>query len=59
MNAREKLETERLAGLYDSNTPEIDPYTNGYYQRLNNVLTGVDTYWHSYGKSVSSLLPFL
>ena len=49
MNAREKLETERLAGLYDSNTPEIDPYTNGYYQRLNNVLTGVDTYWLSQG----------
>lgn len=49
MNAREKLETERLAGLYDSNTPEIDPYTNGYYQRLNNVLTGIDTYWLSQG----------
>ena len=49
MNAREKLETERLAGLYDSNTPEIDPYTNGYYQRLNNVLTGVATYWLSQG----------
>lgn len=49
MNAREKLETERLAGLYDSNTPEIDPYINGYYQRLNNVLTGVDTYWLSQG----------
>ena len=49
MNAREKLATERLAGLYDSNTPEIAPYTNGYYQRLNNVLTGVDTYWLSQG----------
>ena len=49
MNAREKLETERMAGLYDSNTPEIAPYTNGYYQRLNNVLTGVDTYWLSQG----------
>lgn len=49
VNAREKLETERLAGLYDSNTPEIDLYTNGYYQRLNNVLTGVDTYWLSQG----------
>lgn len=49
VNAREKLETERLAGLYDRNTPEIDPYTNGYYQRLNNVLTGVDTYWLSQG----------
>lgn len=49
VNAREKLETERLAGLYDSNTSEIDPYTNGYYQRLNNVLTGVDTYWLSQG----------
>lgn len=53
MNAREKLETERLAGLYDSNTPEIDPYTNGYYQRLNNVLTGVDTYWLSQGLRTS------
>lgn len=49
VNAREKLETERQAGLYDSNTPEIAPYTNGYYQRLNNVLTGVDTYWLSQG----------
>ena len=49
VNAREKLETERLAGLYDSNNQEIDPYTNGYYQRLNNVLTGVDTYWLSQG----------
>ena len=49
MIAREKLEIERLAGLYNSNTPEIDPYTNGYYQRLNNVLTGVDTYWLSQG----------
>lgn len=53
MNAREKLETERLAGLYDSNTPGIAPYTNGYYQRLNNVLTGVDTYWLSQGLRTS------
>ncbi|WP_290539995.1 SusC/RagA family TonB-linked outer membrane protein [Alistipes sp.] len=49
MNAREKLEAERLAGLYDSSTPEIAPYTDAYYQRLNNVLTGVDTYWLSQG----------
>lgn len=49
MNAREKLEAERLAGLYDSDMPEVAPYTNGYYQRLNNVLTGVDTYWLSQG----------
>lgn len=49
MNASEKLEAERLAGLYDSTTPEIDSYTDSYYQRLNNVLTGVDTYWLSQG----------
>ena len=49
MNAYEKLEAERLAGLYDSANPEIAPYTDAYYQRLNNVLTGVDTYWLSQG----------
>lgn len=49
MNANEKLETERLAGFYDSPTPEISPYTNDYYKRLNNIIVGVDTYWLSQG----------
>jgi TonB-linked SusC/RagA family outer membrane protein len=49
MTASEKLEAERLAGLYDSSTPSISPYTNGYYERLNNIIGGVDTYWLSLG----------
>lgn len=49
MNASEKLETERLAGLYDSSMPNVSPYTNGYYQRMNNILQGVDTYWLALG----------
>lgn len=53
MNAQDKLETERLAGLYDSTTPEIAPYTDAYYQRLNNVLAGVDTYWLAKGLRTS------
>lgn len=53
MNAREKLEAERLAGLYDSSFPEISPYNNDYYRRLNNILTGTDTYWLSQGLRTS------
>ncbi len=49
MNASEKLEAERLAGLYDSGAPWVSPYTDGYYQRLNNVIRGVDTYWLALG----------
>ncbi len=49
MNASEKLETEKLAGLYDSKVPWVAPYTNGYYERLNNILQGVDTYWLALG----------
>ncbi len=49
MTASEKLEAERLAGLYDSNHPEIAPYTNGYYERMNNIIQGVDTYWLALG----------
>ena len=49
MTASEKLEAERLAGLYDSSTPTISPYTNGYYERMNNIIRGVDTYWLSLG----------
>ena len=53
MNAAEKVEAERLAGLYDSKFPEIDPYNNNYYSRLNNVITGVDTYWPAQGLRTS------
>ncbi len=49
MNATEKLEAERLAGLYDSKTPWVDPYTDSYYARRNNILNGVDTYWLALG----------
>lgn len=49
MNAEEKLEAERLSGFYDSQTPSIDPYTDAYYKRKNNILTGTDTYWLSQG----------
>lgn len=49
MTASEKLEAERLAGLYDSPVPSIAPYTNGYYARMNNILQGVDTYWLALG----------
>ncbi len=49
MTASEKLEAERLAGLYDSTVPSIAPYTNGYYARMNNILQGVDTYWLALG----------
>ncbi len=49
MTAPEKLEAERLAGLYDNAVPSIAPYTNGYYARNNNILQGVDTYWLALG----------
>ncbi|MDR7131934.1 TonB-linked SusC/RagA family outer membrane protein [Algoriphagus sp. 4150] len=51
LNAEEKLEYERLAGLYSTSTN-----TNGnsqneldllYYQKKKNVVSGVDSYWLS------------
>ena len=53
MTASEKLEAERLAGLYDSNTPWVSPYSEGYWQRYNNILRGVDTYWLALGLRTS------
>lgn len=53
MTASEKLEAERLAGLYDNPVPSIAPYTNGYYARRNNILQGVDTYWLALGLRTS------
>ena len=48
MNAREKLEFERLAGRYEpvnwSTTNEIE-LTNLYNEKLKVIESGVDTYW--------------
>lgn len=46
MNAAEKLEFERLAGVYYHKDPSLQYYLNKTYNTiLNNVLSGVDTYW--------------
>ena len=53
MNAREKLETEVAAGLFQAD-PESDDFASAqntldkiYNAKLNNVARGVDTYWLS------------
>ena len=51
MNAKEKLEVEKLAGIYDVDDPD-DPslklnMQEIYYKKLNNINRGVDTYWLS------------
>lgn len=48
LNAAEKLEYERLAGLYTSNNVD-DPIVleEQYYKKRRNVLSGVNTYWLS------------
>lgn len=50
MNAREKLEFERLAGVYKDNSQ--DPFKqnkldNLYNSRLRGIEQGIDTYWLS------------
>ncbi len=47
MNATEKLEFERLAGLYDPTGDLQADYQKqqDYYARYKNVQEGVDTYW--------------
>ncbi|MEG0499611.1 MAG: SusC/RagA family TonB-linked outer membrane protein [Rikenellaceae bacterium] len=46
MNAKEKLEYERLAGLYtDNDYYEQNNLYNDYYKRYHNILAGADTYW--------------
>lgn len=50
LNAKEKLEVERLAGCYDfdkNNDGYTDKYTldKEYSNKLANVVKGVDTYW--------------
>lgn len=48
MNAEEKLEAERLAGLFHSNDPlEQIKKEKQYYNKKANVIRGVDTYWLS------------
>lgn len=54
MNAREKLELERRAGLYDKPYSPTDNstmsdilYKQAYNKRLRDVLSGVDTDWLS------------
>ncbi|MCC8408179.1 SusC/RagA family TonB-linked outer membrane protein [Mucilaginibacter sp. UR6-1] len=50
LNASEKLHYEELAGLYVSggiSGGSQDELTNQYYNKLKNVVSGVDTYWLS------------
>lgn len=48
MNAREKLQYEQLAGLYESeNASDQKTLERLYYSRYANLLEGVDTYWLS------------
>jgi TonB-linked SusC/RagA family outer membrane protein len=45
LNAAEKLEYERLAGVYETPGISLDDQEELYYQKRFNVLSGVDTYW--------------
>ncbi|MGL5682728.1 MAG: SusC/RagA family TonB-linked outer membrane protein [Marinifilaceae bacterium] len=48
MNGREKLEFERLAGIWESDDRQEQEYRNRKYnERLKDVERGVDTYWLS------------
>lgn len=49
MNAREKLEYERLAGLYEADDVQTDQDLKSLYnQRRMDVERGVNTYWMKY-----------
>lgn len=46
LNAREKLELERMVGLYDNEDPIKDrKLKQEYYEKQAEVARGVDTYW--------------
>lgn len=46
MNSKEKLDFERLAGVYNGNTATLQQLgLEKYNRRLGEVLRGVDTYW--------------
>jgi TonB-linked SusC/RagA family outer membrane protein len=48
LNAAQKLQYEKLAGLYNFNaTTSQDQLDAAYYDKLQNVLSGVNTYWLS------------
>ena len=48
LNAAEKLQLEKMAGLYDTDFPGNDvKYSERYNKRLKAVLSGVDTDWLS------------
>lgn len=48
LNAADKLELERMAGLYESGYPQEQlKLTETYNKRLRNILSGVDTDWLS------------
>ena len=48
LNAAEKLQLEKMSGLYESSLPGNDVrYTERYNKRLKAVLAGVDTDWLS------------
>lgn len=46
LNAREKLEVENLAGIYNSGDPDVDQNLKMIYnERYKEMLRGRDTYW--------------
>lgn len=49
LNAKEKLELERIVGLYEAKgkPTQTMEYQKQYNKRLKDVLSGVDTYWLS------------
>jgi len=48
MNAEEKLEFEKLSGVFDSNVAIVQEWLNVRYNRLlEDVRRGVDSYWMS------------
>ena len=51
LNAREKLELERLAGIYDASETDLPGIAldkeKPYYEKLSEINRGVDTYWLS------------
>jgi TonB-linked SusC/RagA family outer membrane protein len=49
MNAMEKLDFEKAAGLYSNETPSINEYLENLYNtRRMDAVRGVDTYWLAY-----------
>src|SRR5690606_12073969 len=50
LNAEDKLEYEKLAGVYSGSSPHglsSDQLDLIYYAKKKNIVSGVDTYWLS------------